>query len=111
MKLDATKLSAVLDKAKEKSPVYYELDSTMKCEFSIRERELKFIVCFYRVGHKLNQLTNITRKRHIMPDQYADIKIGTDKQMNLYAGKTITYTSPLHVKNELENIIEFLVEQ
>lgn len=110
MKLDAAKLSALLDKAKEKSPVYYELDSAMKCEFNVRERELKFIVCFYRAGHKFNQLINIARKRHVMPDQYADIKIGADKQMNLYAGKTIIYTSALHVKNELENVIEFLLE-
>jgi hypothetical protein len=111
MKLDANKLSALIEKAREKSPVYYEMDSLMKCEFSFHERELRFIVCFYRVGHKLNQLIHIARKRHVVPDQYADIKIGSDKQMNLYAGKSITYTSALQVKNELENIVEFLTEQ
>lgn len=108
MNLDAKKLGDIIEKAKSKSPVYYEIDNNMKCEFNFKERELRFIICFYRAGHKFNQLINIVRKRHVMPDQFADIKIGTDKEMNLYAGKSIMYTSALHVKNELENIHDFL---
>ena len=108
MKFDAAKLSAIIEKAKIKSPVYYEIERNMKCEFRFHEHELRFVICYFRAGHKLNQLVNIVRQRHTMPDQFADIKIGTDKEMNLYAGKSITYTSALHVKNELENIYEFL---
>ena len=111
MNLDATKIGAIIEKAKLKSPVYYELDINMKCEFNFKEKELRFIVCYFRAGHKHNQLASIVRKRHIMPDQFADIKIGTDKEMNLYAGKSITFTSARHVQNELENICDFLVGQ
>lgn len=108
MNFDVAKLGAIIEKAKAKSPVYYEIDRNMKCEFSFHERELRFVICYFRAGHKVNQLATVVRQRHTMPDQFADIKIGTDKEMNLYAGKSITYTSARHVKNELENIYEFL---
>lgn len=108
MPLPREEITQAIEKARAGEVVYYEIDRNKKCEFFAKDGQLRFIVCLYRVAHRTGQLLAVTQKRHAYPDQYGDIKMGTDSDMNLYAGKTISYISPMHALSEMENVIEFL---
>ncbi len=110
MNINAEKISAAVENSLESGPVYYEIDSRMKCEFLCMENKLRLIVCLYRSAQGIGQLQSVLQKRHALPDRYANIKIGTDGHMNLYAGKTIVYIAPTQVIKELESICEFITQ-
>ncbi len=108
MALDDEKIKLAITQSRQGKAAYYDIDETMKCELFTKENKIRIMVCFYRRNHSANQLIDVVRKRHIFPDQYADILVGTDKDMNLYAGKTIALISPVLVVKEVENISEYL---
>ena len=109
MNVDKQALQGVLDSAKNGGTVYYEINNSLKCELKFEGNNIKFIVCLYRNAHKYNQLLTIAQKRHAQPDQFADIKIGTDKSMNVYAGRTLPATTVSDVKESIENVCDFLL--
>ncbi|TQV84071.1 hypothetical protein FKG94_05235 [Exilibacterium tricleocarpae] len=110
MNFNLEKISAAIESSRKSGPVYCEIDSRMKCEIFFIESKLRFILCLYRASQKHGQLGRILQKRHTFPDQYASLKIGTDPQMNLYAGKTIVFVAPRQVETEIEKTCEFLTQ-
>ena len=110
MNFNLEKISAAVESARESGPVYCEIDSRMKCEICFVDTKIRFIVCLYRASQKNGQLGRIVQKRHTFPDRYASLKIGTDPQMNLYAGKTMMFVAARQLETEIEKACEFLTQ-